>query len=92
MPPIEIETNATSAVSVDIANHTTLSLMPVASPVPLVLSAPIAATSTGAIVGGIVAGVAVLGLAGAGYVLYRRHYYPQRRPEVAMPLSDFDEL
>ena len=92
VPPIEIETNATSAVSVDIANHTTLSLMPVASPVPLVLSAPIAATSAGAIAGGIAAGVVVLGLAaGAGYALYR-HYYPQRRPEVAMPLSDFDEL
>ena len=67
-------------------------LTPVASPVPLVLSAPIAATSAGAIAGGIAAGVVVLGLAaGAGYVLYRR-YYPQTEPEVAMPLRDFDEL
>ena len=90
-PVLPIETNATSAVSVNMTNHTTPSLMPVVSPVPLVLSAPIAATSTGAIVGGIAAGVAVLGLAGAGYVLYR-HYHPQRKPEVAMPLKDFDEL
>ena len=67
-------------------------LMPVASPVPLVLSAPVAATSAGAIVGGIAAGVVVLGLAaGAGYLLYRRHY-PQTEPEVEMPLKDFDEL
>ena len=90
-PVLPIETNATSAVSVNMTNHTTPALMPVVSPVPLVLSAPIAATSTGAIVGGIAAGVAVLGLAGAGYVLYR-HYHPQRKPEVAMPLKDFDDL
>ena len=68
------------------------SLMPVASPVPLVLSAPIAATRAGAMAGGIVAGVVVLGLAaGAGYVLYRR-YYPQSKPEVEVPLKNFDEL
>ena len=66
--------------------------MPVASPVPLVLSAPIAATSAGAIAGGVAAGVVVIGLAvGAGYVLYRR-YYPQSKPEAEMPLTDFDEL
>ena len=89
---LPIETNATSVVSVNITNHTMPTLMPVASPVPLVLSAPIAATSAGAIAGGIVAGVVVLGLvAGAGYYLYRR-YYPQAEPEVAMPLRNFDEL
>ena len=83
---------ATNAVSVNITNHTMPALMPVASPVPLVLSAPVAATSSGAIAGGIVAGVVVLGLATvAGYVLYRR-FYPQREPEGAMPLKDFDEL
>ena len=83
---------ATSAVSVNITNHTMPTLMPVASPVPLVLSAPIAAMSAGAIAGGIAAGVVVLGLAaGAGYILYRCHY-PQKKPEVAMPLTDFDEL
>ena len=91
-PVLPIETNATSVVSVNMTNHTMPSVMPVASPVPMVLSAPIAATSAGAVAGGIAAGVVVLGLAaGAGYALYR-HYYPQRRPEVAMPLSDFDEL
>ena len=91
-PVLPIETNATSVVSVNMTNHTMPSVMPVASPVPMVLSAPIAATSAGAVAGGIAAGVVVLGLAaGAGYVLYH-HYYPQRRPEVAMPLSDFDEL
>ena len=91
-PVLPIETNATSAVSVNMTNHTMPTLMPVASPVPLVLSAPIAATSAGAIAGGIAAGVVVLGLAaGAGYVLYRRHY-PQAEPELAMPLRDFDEL
>ena len=91
-PVLPIETNATSVVSVNMTNYTMPSLMPVASPVPLVLSAPIAATSTGAIAGGIVAGVVVLGLAaGAGYILYRR-YYPHREPEGAMPLREFDEL
>ena len=90
-PVLPIETNATSVVSVNMTNHTMPSLTPVASPVPLVLSAPIAATSAGAIAGGI-AGVVVLGLAvGAGYALYR-HYYPQRKPEIEMPLKDFDEL
>ena len=91
-PVLPIETNATSVVSVNMTNHTMPTLMPVASPVPLVLSAPIAATSAGAIAGGIVAGVVVLGLAaGAGYILYRR-YYPHREPEGAMPLREFDEL
>ena len=89
---LPIETNATSVVSVNMTNHTMPSLMPVASPVPLVLSAPIAATRAGAMAGGIVAGVVVLGLAaGAGYVLYRR-YYPQSKPEVEVPLKNFDEL
>ena len=91
-PVLPIETNATSVVSVNMTNHTMPSLMPVASPVPLVLSAPIAATRAGAMAGGIVAGVVVLGLAaGAGYVLYRR-YYPQSKPEVEVPLKNFDEL
>ncbi len=87
-PVLPLETNATSVV---MTNHTMPSLMPVASPVPLVLSAPIAGTSVGAIAGGIAAGVVVLGLLGTGYVLYRR-YNPQREPEVEMPLKNFNEL
>ena len=90
---LPIETNATSVVSVNMTNHTMPSLMPVVSPVPLVLSAPIAGTSVGAIAGGITAGVVVLGLlaVGTGYVLYRR-YNPQGKPEAEIPLRDVDEL
>ena len=66
-----------------------LSLIP---PVPLVLTAP-AAVSTGALAGGIVAGVVALGLVGvAGLVLYRRYHQQSLRAEGAYRFTDLDDF
>ena len=70
-------------------NSTMPFLIPATAPVPLVLTAP-AAMSTGALVGGIVAGVVALGLVGvAGFALYRYCYKQNVMAEGAIPLTNF---
>ena len=85
-----IEANVTTTI------HTTNSTMPtpVNSPVPLILTAPVAAgMSTGALAGGIVAGVVALGLVGvAGLVLYRRYHQQSLRAEGAFRFTDLDGI
>ena len=78
---------------VNMTNSTMPFLIPATAPVPLVLTAPVAATSTGALVGGIVAGVVALGLVGvAGFALYRYCYKQNEKAEGEIPLTDFDYL
>ena len=85
-----IEANVTTTI------HMTNSTMPmpVNSPVPLILTAPVAAgMSTGALAGGIVAGVVALGLVGAaGFVLYRRYHQQSLRAEGAYRFTDLDDF
>ena len=89
-PVPTIGANATGVVTVNVTNSTMPSLIPVSSPVPLM--APVAAISTGALAGSIVAGVVVLGLVGVtGYALYRYHHR-QRPDEGELPFADFDDL
>ena len=66
-----------------------LSPMPPTSPVPLVLTAPVAAMSTGALAGGIVAGVVALGL--AGFAFYRCYHKQHVIAEGAIPLTNLDD-
>ena len=81
--------NATSVATVNMTNSTMPFLIPATAPVPLVLTAP-AAMSTGALVGGIVAGVVALGLVGvAGFALYRYCYKQNVMAEGAIPLTNF---
>ena len=82
--------NATSVAIVNITNSTMPSLIPATTPVPLVLTAPVAAMSTGALVGGIVAGVVALGLVGvAGFALYR---YSRQQSSEAEEIIRFTDL
>ena len=74
-----------------VLNIATLASTTTASP-PLVLTAPVAAVSTGALAGGIVAGVVALGLVGvAGLVLYRRYHQQSLRAEGAYRFTDLDD-
>ena len=84
--------NATSVATVNMTNSTMPFLVPATAPVPLVLTAPVAAMSTGTLVGGIVAGVAALGLVGvAGFALYRYCYKQNVETEGAIPLTNIDD-
>ena len=74
-----------------VLNIATLASTTTASP-PLVLTAPVAAVSTGALAGGIVAGVVALGLVGvAGFALYRHYHQPGLRAAGAMRFTDLDD-
>ena len=88
LPFVEANTTAT----MNMTNSSMPSLLPAASPVPLILTAPVAAVSTGALAGGIVAGVVALGLVGvAGLVLYRRYHQQSLRAEGAYRFTDLDD-
>ena len=72
-------------------NSTMPFLVPATAPVPLVLTTPVAAMSTGTLVGGVVAGVAALGLVGvAGFAFYRYCYKQNVVAEGAIPLTTVD--
>ena len=88
-PPVA---NATSVATVNMTNSTMPFLVPATAPVPLVLTTPVAAMSTGTLVGGIVAGVAALGLVGvAGFAFYRYCYKQNVATEGAIPLTTVDD-
>ena len=88
LPFVEANTTAT----VNMTNASMISLLPATSPVPLVLTAPVAAMSTGALAGGIVAGVVALGLVGvAGFALYRHYHQPGLRAVGATRFADLDD-
>ena len=88
LPFVEVNTTAT----VNMTNSSMPSLLPATAPVPLVLTAPVAAVSTGALAGGIVAGIVALGLVGvAGLVLYRRYHQQSLRAEGAYRFTDLDD-
>ena len=83
--------NATSVATVNMTNSTMPFLVPATAPVPL-LTTPVAAMSTGTLVGGIVAGVAALGLVGvAGFAFYRYCYKQNVATEGAIPLTTVDD-
>ena len=87
LPFVEANTTAT----VNMTNSSMPSLLPAASPVPLILTAP-AAVSTGVLAGGIVAEVVALGLVGVvGLVLYRRYHQQSLRAEGAYRYMDLDD-
>ena len=84
---------ANTTATVNMTSSAMPSLLPATSPVPLVLTAPAAAMSTGALAGGIVAGVVALGLVGvAGLVLYRRYHQQSLRAEGAYRFTDLDDF
>ena len=62
------------------------------SPVPVVLAAPVAAMSSGALAGSIVAGVVALGLVGgAGFALYRYCHKQNPMAEGAFCLTELGD-
>ena len=84
--------NGTSVTMVNMTNSTIPSLVPVTSPVPVVLAAPVAAMSSGALAGSIVAGVVALGLVGvAGFALYRYCHKQNPMAEGAFRLTELDD-
>ena len=77
---------------VNMTNSTMPFLIPTTSPVPLVLTAPVAAMNTGALAGGIVAGVVALGLVGAaGFALYRYSRQQSLQTEEEISFTDFGD-
>ena len=84
--------NGTSVTMANMTNSTIPSLVPVTSPVPVVLAAPVAAMSSGALAGSIVAGVVALGLVGvAGFALYRYCHKQNPMAEGGIFLKKLDD-